>query len=152
MRKQADAAPPAKPAPRFDWHRAMEGLRDEGLPMAGMVLGAYLGGKGVKGGEIAGSGIGYASGAIANLGLEHALSKRRSMATPIRPDTTAKAAGGAWTEFIPAAVGATVGAATGAGLSKDDKSMGRNMLAASAIGYGLGDLGLLAKKALAARR
>lgn len=113
-----------------------EGLRDEGVPMAGMLAGAALGNKVLPGGKgaILGSGMGYAGGAIANLTADRLMHKKKASGGPA--------------DFVPGAVGATIGAAIGGGLSKNEKTKSRNMLAGSAIGYGLGDAAMFAREAL----
>jgi len=123
----------------FNRHGFMEGLKDEGIPMAGMVAGAYLGHRllpaEMSTRTIAGSGIGYGLGALANLAADEYLKKKQKAAT--------KTAGDSPAAFIPAAVGATLGAGVAGGLTKDEKNKARNMLAGSAVGYALGDVGLI---------
>lgn len=135
----------ADPKPKkWSWKGFREGIRDEGLPMAGMVGGAYLGNRLLPGGSgaVYGSGIGYGGGALANLGLEHVLHKRQQAKT---------ASDSSPSSFIPGALGATLGAGIAGGLTKDEKNKGRNMLAGSAIGYGLADAGMLARELIKKR-
>lgn len=135
----------ADPKPKkWSWKGFREGIRDEGLPMAGMVGGAYLGNRLLHGGSgaVYGSGIGYGGGALANLGLEHVLHKRQQAKT---------ASDSSPSSFIPGAIGATLGAGIAGGLTKDEKNKGRNMLAGSAIGYGLADAGMLARELIKKR-
>jgi hypothetical protein len=136
-----DAAPANK---KWSWKGFREGIRDEGIPMAGMVGGAYLGNRLLPGGSgaVYGSGIGYGSGALANLGLEHALHKKQQAKTASDSNPSS---------FIPGAIGATLGAGIAGGLTKEDKNKGRNMLAGSAIGYGLADAGMLARELIKKR-
>lgn len=129
---------------KWNWKNFREGIRDEGLPMAGMVGGAYLGNRLLPGGSgaVYGSGIGYGTGAIANLGLEHLLHKQQQAKT---------ASDSSPSSFIPGAIGATLGAGIAGGLTQDEKNKGRNMLAGSAIGYGLADASMLARELLKKR-
>lgn len=141
--KLADDTTPT-PAKKWSWKGFREGIRDEGIPMAGMVGGAYLGHRLLPGssGAVYGSGIGYGTGALANLGLEHALHKKQQSKT---------ASDSSPSSFIPGAVGATLGAGIAGGLTKDEKNKGRNMLAGSAIGYGLADASMLAREMIKKR-
>lgn len=136
-----DAAPANK---KWSWKGFREGIRDEGIPMAGMVGGAYLGNRLLPGGSgaVYGSGIGYGSGALANLGLEHVSHKKQQAKTASDSNPSS---------FIPGAIGATLGAGIAGGLTKEDKNKGRNMLAGSAIGYGLADAGMLARELIKKR-
>jgi hypothetical protein len=66
----------------FDWERAKEGIKDEGIPLAGATLGAYLG-KGIRG-----SAMGYAAGGLGQIGLNKLMhrddpNKQRNMAARV---------------------------------------------------------------------
>lgn len=141
--KLVEAAPAASEK-KWNWRGFKEGIRDEGLPMAGLVGGAYLGNRLLPGGSgaVYGSGIGYGTGALANLALEHALHKKQQskIASDSHPSS-----------FIPGAIGATLGAGLAGGLTKDEKNKSRNMLAGSAIGYGLADASMLARELIKKR-
>ena len=143
----------AAPQPRWNWHRFGEGLRDEGVPMAGMVAGAAAGhalarrfGLTPEMADkltIGGSGIGYGMAAMGNLAADRVIGavypgeKHASMSN--RLVFTKQAGGGGAGAFIPGALGATLGAATGGGLTQDERNTGRNMLAGAALGYAAGD-------------
>lgn len=166
------AETPARP--RWNWHGFFEGLRDEGVPMSGMVGGAALGlalGKrynlerfGLTPDKLAvgGSGIGYGMASLGNLAFDPIAERVRSAwqgtppehhgaaatgSTPPIPARSAMkaASGDGLGTFIPGAVGATIGAAIGGGLTQDEANKGRNMLAGAGAGYAVGDVGMLAK-------
>jgi hypothetical protein len=155
-----DAGAPA--TPKWNWHGFKEGLRDEGVPMAGMVLGAYLGHKlapeGLDASRMAlgGSGIGYGLTSIANVAADPAIEKLKEIYHHFRPPSAVgtvgavpgagaamKSAAGDVGAYIPAAIGATLGAGVGGGLSQDERTKGRNMLAGAGAGYAVGEMGML---------
>lgn len=133
---------------KWDWEGAKDGLRDEGLPMAGMVLGALAGSHSkVPNSTVLGSGMGYAAGALANVLSDEYLTarkKKKGALVPHSPPAQYKVAGGESVvgTYLPGALGGTLGAAAAGGLTPaDSEKKGRNLLAGAALGYGVGELG-----------
>lgn len=133
---------------KWDWEGAKDGLRDEGLPMAGMVLGALAGSRSkVPNSTVLGSGMGYAAGALANVLSDEYLTarrKRKAVEGVAPPSGQSKLAGGESVlgTYLPGAVGGTIGATLAGGLTpRDSDKKGRNLLAGAALGYGAGELG-----------
>jgi hypothetical protein len=145
----------AKDEPKFNLRHAGEGLRDEGIPMTGMGIGAFGGAALAKKlrmdiarGATLGSGIGYAGGALANLGLEKLEGSPKHIKKGAAPPSIAHAA----IPFLPGAVGGTIGAAVGGASTNKEKNKARRMLIGSAIGYGIGDVSMFLHEALKAKK